>query len=116
MKRIESILIRSLLVGLGLSCTAVVQCHAGEDLSVAQELTADYRYSAALAPLRRAAESGERDARQMLGFMLLHGETLYGNEVQANRQEAAFWLDLAARDGCEISKNVLAKMDTQGKK
>lgn len=110
MKHTKSNFSRTLFISLGLAFTSITACHADDQLSEARELFADYRYAAGLAPLRQAAIAGNRDARRTLGLMLLHGEALYGAEVPANREEGLRWLRLAAADGCEVSKHVLAKL------
>lgn len=101
---------RAILVVLGLLLTNTSSCFADDNLSIAQEMFADYRYAAGLAPLREAAEAGNRDARQILGLMLLNGDALYGAEVPTNREEGLRWLRLAAADGCTISQHVLARV------
>lgn len=101
---------RALFMGLGLLFMSATACLADDNLSAAQEMAADYRYAAALVPLRKAAETGDRDARRTLGLMLFHGEAVYGAEVPTNRKEGVRWLRLAAADGCEVPKHVLAKI------
>lgn len=110
MTHAKSNLSRALLMGLGLVLMSATACHADDNLSTAQEMFADYRYAAGLVPLRQAAEAGNRDARRTLGLMLFHGEALYSSEVPTNREEGLRWLRLAAADGCEISKRVVAKL------
>lgn len=110
MMRTNSNLSRTLFMSLGLLFMSVTASHADDTLSAAQDMFADYRYAAGLVPLRQAAEAGNRDARRILGLMLLQGETLYGTEVPANRNEGLLWLRLAAADGCEVSKHVLARI------
>ena len=101
---------RALLKGMGLLLIGATSSHAGGSLSDAQEMFGEHRYAAGLAPLRQAAETGNGDARRTLGLMLLHGQALYGAEVPTNREEGLRWLRLAAADGCETSKHVLARL------
>lgn len=110
MTHTKSNLSRALFMGLGVVFMSATACHADDNLSAAREMFADYRYAAGLVHLRQAAESGDRDARRTLGLMLFHGEALYSTEVPTNREEGLRWLRLAAADGCEISKHVLAKL------
>lgn len=102
---------RALLAGTGLFLlVGTASSHAQEHLTVAQDLFAEHRYAVGLAPLRQAAEAGDRDARRTLGLMLLYGQALYGTEVPTNREEGLRWLRLAAAAGCETSSHVLAKL------
>jgi len=110
MTHTKSNLSRALFMSLGLLFMSATACHADDNLSAAREMFADYRYAAGLVPLRKAAEAGDRAASRTLGLMLLQGEALYGAEVPRNREEGLRWLRLAAADGCEVSKHVLAKL------
>lgn len=101
---------RTLVLGGGIFLISATACHAEDNLTSAQEMFAEHRYAAGLVPLRKAAETGDRDARRTLGLMLLHGEALYGTEVPTNREDGLRWLRLAAVDGCETSVHVLAKL------
>lgn len=101
---------RALAMGMRLLLIGATSVHAGGSLSNAQEMFDEHRYAAGLVPLRQAAETGDRDARRTLGLMLLHGQALYGAEVPTNREEGWRWLRLAAADGCETSKHVLARL------
>ena len=110
MKHTKSNLSRTLFLSLGLAFMSISACHADSHLSEAREMFDDYRYAAGLVPLRQAATAGNRDARRTLGLMLLYGEALYGAEVPTRREEGLHWLRLAAGDGCDVSKHVLAKL------
>lgn len=103
-------LYRALFIGMGLLLVSASSSHADGNLSAAQEMFAEHRYAAGLAHLRKAAEAGDREARRTLGLMLLYGATLYQAEVPTNREDGLRWLRLAAIDGCETSKHVLAKL------
>ena len=91
--------------------TSGASCYAADDLASAQEMFEQYRYGQALAPLERAAQSGNRQARLSLGMMLIYGESLYGQEVPSRYLAGVEWLRLAARDGCEVSSHVLTKLE-----
>ena len=90
--------------------TAVAPCY-GDGLAPAPQAVEAYHYGQALAPLNAAASAGNRQARLSLGLMLLHGESLYGPEVQQDTAAASRWLRLAAEDGCEVSQHVLMKLE-----
>jgi len=74
------------------------------------EAAREYRYSLALTHFTVAAEQGDPDAQRTLGLMLLHGERLYGREVQRDEQRAKRWLRAAAAQGCAVSFHVLEKL------
>jgi TPR repeat protein len=101
---------RTLVIGVGIFLISATACHAEGNLATAQEMFAEHRYAAGLVPLRKAAEIGDRNARRTLGLMLLYGEALYGAEVPTDREQGLRWIRLAAVDGCEISRHVLAKL------
>ena len=94
----------------GLLLIGATSSHADGNLFAAQEMFTGHRYAAGLVHLRKAAETGDRDARRTLGLMLLYGEALYGVEVPTNREDGLRWLRLAAADGSETSMHVLAKL------
>lgn len=110
MKHTKSRSNRALCMGVGLLLIGATSSHADENLFAAQEMFAGHRYAAGLVHLRKAAETGDRDARRTLGLMLLYGEALYDDEVPTNRKDGLWWLRLAAADGCETSMHVLAKL------
>jgi len=86
-------------------------CAAGEsEVEAALDAASEHRYSDALAHYRIAAQFGNVDAQRNAGLMVLYGESLYGTEIHANRTEALQWLGLAAKNGCEVSTYVLAKL------
>ena len=91
--------------------TSGASCFAEDDLASAQEMFGQHRYAQGLAPLERAAQAGNRQARLSLGMMLLHGESLYGQEVPNRYRAGMEWLRLAAGDGCEVSSHVLTKLE-----
>ena len=89
---------------------AVTSCHAEDMMSSAMQMFAEHRYAAGLVPLQKAAEVGDLEARRTLGLMLLYGQSLYSTEVPTNREQGLQWLRMAAGDGCEISRHMLAKL------
>lgn len=87
---------------------------AGEsDLAQAHEAVENYRYGVALNHFRDAAAKGNLRAQRIVGQMLMAGEALYGPEVRRDRAEGERWLALAAANGCEISRRLLAKARSQ---
>jgi TPR repeat protein len=67
-------------------------------------------YPRALAPLRTAAEAGDRRAQRLLGFMLLHGEALYRGVV-ADPIQALAWLRRSSGQGEVQAAFVLARLE-----
>ena len=110
MKHTKSRFNRALCMGIGLLLIGTTSSHADGNLFAAQEMFTEHRYAAGLVHLRKAAETGDRDARRTLGLMLLYGEALYGVEVPTNREDGLRWLRLATADGCETSMHALAKL------
>lgn len=104
-------LVRTLFMGMALLFITATSSHAAGNLSAAQEMFTEHRYAAGLVHLRKAAETGDRNARRTLGLMLLYGEALYDTEVPTNREDGLKWLRLAAAEGCETSMHVLKKLE-----
>lgn len=103
-------LVRSLAIAASLFLTFATSCNAEDNWTAAQEMFAEHRFSAGLVHLKKAAESGDRDARRTLGLMLLYGKSLYSTEVPTDRAQGLRWLRLAAIDGCETSSYMLSKL------
>ena len=99
-----------LFVSASLFLAFTTSCNAEDKLASAREMFAEHRYADGLAPLQKAAEMGDRDARRTLGLMLLYGQSLYNTEVPTNREQGLRWLRMAAGDGCETSKYMLTKL------
>ncbi len=106
---------RFLFVSASLFIAFTTSSHAQDKLMLASamEMFAEQRYAAGLVPLQKAAEMGDRDASRTLGLMLLYGQSLYNTEVPTNREQGLRWLRMAAGDGCEISRHMLAKLKSQ---
>lgn len=81
------------------------------ELAIALEAAANYQHALALVHFKRSGEQGNVQAQRSAGLMLLNGESLYGSEIKANREEALRWLALAAGNGCEVSRFVLGRID-----
>lgn len=103
---------RFLFLSTSLFIALTTSSHAEDKLMLAsaREMFAEHRYAAGLVPLQKAAEMGDPDARRTLGLMLLYGQSLYTTEVPTNREQGLRWLRMAAVDGCEISRHMLAKL------
>lgn len=110
MKHTKSRFNRALCRGIGLLLVGATSSHADGNLSAEQEMFTGHRYAAGLVHLRKAAETGDRDARRTPGLMLFYGEALYDVEVPTHREDGLRWRRLAAADGCETSMHVLAKL------
>ena len=83
---------------------------ANADLQIEQryqlalEAQAGRDYRTMLVQLRQAATEGHPEAQEMLGMVLLTGQTLYGSAVKADRCEARNWMRRAAVQGSETAK------------
>lgn len=60
-------------------------------------------YPAMLSLLREAGGAGYLAAQELLGSVLLTGDTLYGTAVQANPCEAAYWIRQATAGGSDVA-------------
>jgi TPR repeat protein len=58
---------------------------------------------------RRAAETGNRSAQEMLGLMYLYGSQLYGKGVIRDLREATRWLELAAAQDSVLARQLLRR-------
>jgi len=58
---------------------------------------------------RRAAQTGNRSAQEMLGLMYLYGSQLYGKGVIRDLREAARWLELAAAQDSVLARQLLRR-------
>lgn len=64
-------------------------------------------YREALMELSATAERGDVRAQEILGFMYLHGPSLYGAAVPQDRDRAMHWFGRAARAGREVSQHMM---------
>ncbi len=71
---------------------------------LALEAQAGRDYRTMLVRLRQAATEGHPEAQEMLGMVLLTGQTLYGSAVKADRCEARTWMLRAAEKGSETAR------------
>lgn len=88
-----------------LTAALVVACGLAEAASSyfdeAIEAIQDWDYATAAERLRAAAEQNDPRAQEMLGFMLLWGEQLYGGAVRRDPAAGFQWLTRAAANGRE---------------
>lgn len=83
---------------------ANVDLQAEQRYQLALEAQAARDYRTMLVQLRQAAVEGHPEAQEMLGMVLLTGQTLYGAAVKADRCEARDWMRRAAVQGSETAK------------
>ena len=89
---------------------------ADEDhMARAQSFQEEGRYGLALNAYLQAAEQGHVQAQRTAGLMLLHGERVYGQEIRQDKAKGIWLLNKAAANGCEISKQLLQRVDTPNK-
>jgi TPR repeat protein len=65
----------------------------------------------ALEALRTGAASGDSRAQEVLGFMLLNGERLYGPGVRQDVREGLMWLRRAAEQGSAVAGFIVARAE-----
>lgn len=65
------------------------------------------KYSVALAQFALAAQRGNGRAQEILAFMHLHGQSLYGAAVPQDRKQAIYWFRRAAEQGHEVAQHML---------
>lgn len=87
---------------------ATSNVYADDSYLAGQAAVAQNSYGEALVHFRQAAALGHRQAQLVAGGMLLYCEQLYGAEVPCDRAEAVKWLTLAAAQGSEVSRYLLA--------
>lgn len=74
-----------------------------EAYAAAQQAYAACHWRQARVALTAAAEAGHVRAQEMLGFVLLRGDDLYGGAVATDRAAARAWFERAARGGSEVA-------------
>lgn len=80
---------------------------AGEPLERGIEAYHNLKYQEAMTQFRVAADGGSARAQEILGFMNLHGPSLYGAKVPLDREQAIYWFGRAARGGREVAQHML---------
>jgi hypothetical protein len=91
-----------------------VEVRAQGDFERAMEAAGVNDYAGTIEPLRRASRDGNMRAQEILGFMLLYGERLYGQAVKADVREGVAWLQRAEAQGSEVAPHMLARLDRRG--
>lgn len=104
---VASLLLPGFLLGLAPSGTAL----AADPLERGLQAYEETRYAEAVAQFRQAADAGNGRAQEILGFMYLHGHSLYGAAVPSDRAQAAHWFRRAAQGGHEVSQHMLCVLE-----
>lgn len=86
---------------------------AGESFDLGIDAYEDAKYTQAMSHFRVAADAGDAQAQEILGFMYLLGPTAYGAVVPVDREQAIYWFGRAATGGREIAKHVLCVLPGQ---
>ena len=71
----------------------------------------DTKYQKAVVIFRQAAERGDARAQEILGFMHLHGSSMYGAAVPQDRNQAIHWFGRAATGGREVAQHMLCVLN-----
>jgi TPR repeat protein len=66
-------------------------------------------YVTTIQEYRRAAETGNRAAQEMLALMYLYGSQLGGEGVARDLREARYWLELAAAQDSVLARQLLRR-------
>jgi len=106
----DDIMRRTLVTSSLLALVATVPISASSaSFDDALEAIDQCDYSRAVAPLRAAADSGDVRAQRLLGFMFLHGPSLYPG-VARDRNEAVLRLRQASAQGSQEAALVLNRI------
>jgi TPR repeat protein len=87
---------------------------AADAWSEAIDALGDYNYPKAMPLIRHSAGEGNVRAQEMLGLMMIHGESLYASAVQPDRAEALQWLAKAAAQGSDVAQHLLRSWARRG--
>lgn len=71
------------------------------------------RYELAAREFRFAAERGDGRAQEVLGFMYLHGPSLFGTAIPYDRSQSVYWFGMAAKSGREVAQHMLCVLSGQ---
>ena len=122
-QRARALMYAVLLVGVpvtGVIAAMVTSKPASVNIAVADDVYAGHQayyrgqFQIALQNFERHALAGDAEAAERAGLMLLVGQTLYGEQVQANHERAAVFLAEAAqagRAGAQAALNLLGSTD-----
>lgn len=78
-----------------------------QNFQIAMEAQTERDFSKMLDHLRQSAETGNVEAQEMLGMVLLVGPNLYGKTVKVDRCEAGKWMRRAVAQGSYVAKHQL---------
>lgn len=99
-----------LMAGLLAAITACIPPLASAAGEANYQAANDYEYGRAIALYELAAAEGNVAAQRSAGYMRLAGSALYGPGVEMNHSAARKWFSLAAANGCNMSKRMLARL------
>ena len=71
------------------------------------------RYELAAREFKLAAEGGDGRAQEVLGFMYLHGPSLFGTAIPQDRSQSVYWFGMAAKSGREVAQHMLCVLSGQ---
>jgi TPR repeat protein len=74
-----------------------------------QQANAKEAYVNTIQEYRRAAETGNRAAQEMLALMYLYGSQLDGEGIARDLHEARYWLELAAAQDSVLARQLLRR-------
>ncbi|MDH4095284.1 MAG: hypothetical protein OEV81_10925 [Betaproteobacteria bacterium] len=102
---------RTLIAVLLASSLAAGSAVAGEDdMETARHFLDSGLYAEATYYLRAAADTGDGQAAEILGFMLSYGSEVFPG-VARDRAAAAQWFELAARAGRPVGRFMSCALD-----
>lgn len=105
---------RTLAVAFVMAClTALPQAYADDDMETAQAFLDSGLYGEAAYYLRAAADVGDAQAAEILGFLHSYGADLFPG-VQRDPAEAARWFELAARGGRPVGRYMACALGRPG--
>jgi TPR repeat protein len=109
--------VASSALGATLFATALAASptQASEASETSQFADAEYEiqhFASALAAYERAAQAGDVRAQEIAGLMCLYGGALYGDAVPRDLDRARRWFAMAAGNGSEVARNLLARWPT----
>lgn len=90
---------------------APLPVHAGDTYEEGIAAYRDTKYQNAVRHLRVAADGGNTRAQEILGFMHLHGPSMYGAAVPQDRAQAIYWFGRAAKGGREVAQHMLCVLN-----
>jgi TPR repeat protein len=95
-----------------LAASPTLASEAGEASQFADAEYEVQHFASALAAYERAAQAGDVRAQEIAGLMCLYGGALYGDAVPRDLDRARRWFAMAAGNGSEVARNLLARWPT----